>query len=237
MAEAPYKRVLLKLSGEMLTTPGTFGIELEAMSSVTGEIASVVSMGVQLGIVIGGGNFLRGRQLQDNPHIDRVTADTMGMLATTMNAIALRDGLESAGVKAVVLGALAIDGVCDPVDIRRARQLLNEGVVVILAGGTGRPFFTTDTCAALRAAEIDADVLLKGTKVDGVYNKDPHVHDDAERYHALTYQQALAERLGVMDLTAFSLCMDQSIPIVVFKLEPGSLQAVVRGDDVGTKVE
>jgi uridylate kinase len=237
MAETPYKRVLLKLSGEMLTTPGTFGIETEAMSSVTGEIASVVSSGIELGIVIGGGNFLRGHQLQDNPHIERVTADTMGMLATTMNALALRDGLESVGVKAEVLGALVIEGVCKPGDIRRARKLLSRGVVVILAGGTGRPFFTTDTCAALRAAEIDADVLLKGTKVDGVYDKDPHVHDDAVRYDQLSYQQALAERLGVMDLTAFSMCMDQEIPIVVFKLEPGSLQAVLRGDDIGTRVE
>ena len=237
MAEAHYKRVLLKLSGEMLTTPGTFGIETEAMSSLTGEIASVVSTGVELGIVVGGGNFLRGHQLQDNPHIERVTADTMGMLATTMNALALRDGLESAGVKAEVLGALAIDGVCKPVDIRRARKLLAKGVVVILAGGTGRPFFTTDTCAALRAAEIDADVLLKGTKVDGIYDKDPHVHDDAVRYARLTYQRALTERLGVMDLTAFSMCMDQAIPIIVFKLEPGSLQAVLRGEDIGTRVE
>ncbi len=237
MTQLRYQRVLLKLSGETLCQPGQTGVDTEAISSLAGEIASAVSLGVQLAIVVGGGNFLRGKMLADNPHIQRVTADYMGMLATTMNAIALRDALESHGLASEVLGAIDIAGVCDHMDIRTARQLLDSGVVVILAGGTGRPFVTTDTCAAIRACEVGADAVLKGTKVDGIYDTDPMTDPNAKRYETLTYEEALAAKLGVMDLTAFSLCMDHKMTIVVFNLTTaGNLRAVLTGENVGTVV-
>jgi len=232
-----YNRVVLKLSGEALCSPGEGGVDTAAMDAIVGELVRAAGTGVQLAIVIGGGNFIRGRQLTDNPHVRRVTADYMGMLATTMNALALRDALEAAGVAASVMGALAIEGLVEPVDIRRAVDRLEEGHVVILAGGTGRPFVTTDTCAALRACELSADAVLKATKVDGVFDRDPEKHPDAKRYERLTYEQVLADKLGVMDLTAISLCMENALPIVVFQLtQAGALTGVLTGGDVGTAI-
>jgi len=232
-----YGRVIVKLSGEMLCSPGGSGIDSAALATVVAEIAAAVKTGAQVAVVIGGGNFLRGRQLRDDPAISRVTADYMGMLATTMNALPLRDALEHAGLSSEVLGAIFMECVCDPVDIRRARGLLDDGVVVILAGGTGRPFVTTDTCAALRACELGADAVLKATKVDGVYDSDPQANPDARRFDRLTYQQVLTRRLGVMDLTAISMCMDNNIPIVVFELaRAGNLAGVISGKDIGTFV-
>jgi len=232
-----YKRVVVKLSGEVLCAPAGFGIDCSAVAMVVEELAAAVRTGAQLAVVIGGGNFLRGRHLQDDSTIQRVTADYMGMLATTMNAIALRDALQHHDIRSEVLGAIAMECICGPVDIRRARAMLDDGVVVILAGGTGRPFVTTDTCAALRACEMGADAVLKATKVDGVYDSDPETNSNAKRYDRLTYQQVLADRLGVMDLTAISLCMDNGIPIVVFKLsKAGNLAGVIRGKGIGTFV-
>lgn len=232
-----YSRVVMKLSGEMLCSPGGFGIDSPALSMVVQEIASAVEAGAQVAVVVGGGNFMRGRSLEDNPSISRVTADYMGMLATTMNALALRDALEHRGLASEVLGAIFMECICQPVDVRRARALLDEGAVVIFAGGTGRPFVTTDTCAALRACEIGADAVLKATKVDGVYDSDPETNPDAKRYDRLTYQQVLTDQLGVMDLTAISMCMDNSIPIIVFSLsQPGSFAGVLCGKNIGTFV-
>ncbi len=232
-----YSRVVMKLSGEMLCSPGGSGIDSPALSMVVQEIASAVEAGAQVAVVVGGGNFMRGRSFKDNPSISRVTADYMGMLATTMNALALRDALEHRGLPSEVLGAIFMECVCDPVDIRRARALLDEDAVVIFAGGTGRPFVTTDTCAALRACEIGADAVLKATKVDGVYDSDPETNPDAKRYDRLTYQQVLTDQLGVMDLTAISMCMDNNIPIIVFSLSPpGNFAGVLCGKDIGTFV-
>ena len=232
-----YSRVVMKLSGEMLCSPGGFGIDSPALSMVVQEIASAVEAGAQVAVVVGGGNFMRGRSLEDNPSISRVTADYMGMLATTMNALALRDALEHRGLASEVLGAIFMECICQPVDVRRARALLDEGAVVIFAGGTGRPFVTTDTCAALRACEVGADAVLKATKVDGVYDSDPETNPDAKRYDRLTYQQVLTDQLGVMDLTAISMCMDNSIPIIVFSLsQPGSFAGVLCGKNIGTFV-
>ncbi len=237
MSDLRYGRVVVKLSGEMLCSPGAFGIDADAVGMVVREIAAAVQTGAQVAVVTGGGNFMRGRYLKDDPSIQRTTADYMGMLATTMNALALRDALEHAGLASEVLGAIYMECVCDPVDIRRARSLLDDGVVVILAGGTGRPFVTTDTCAALRACETGADAVLKATKVDGVYDSDPNINPDAKIYDRLTYQQVLADRLGVMDLTAISMCMDNHIPIVVFQMATeGNLAGVIRGKDIGTFV-
>ncbi len=237
MSEPKYKRVLLKLSGESLCLPPDGGIAPEALASVVGEIAPLVQMGVQTAIVIGGGNFLRGRDLANNPNIHRTTADYMGMLATVMNAVALRDTLDSAGLPARVLSAIPVPAICEPFIRRQAMRHFQKGRIVILAGGTGSPFFTTDTCAALRACEIEAEVLLKATKVDGVFDSDPAQNPGAKRYSRLTYNQVIQDRLGVMDLTAVSMCMDNRIPIIVFRVTaPGNLAAVVCGEDVGTLV-
>ncbi len=232
-----YKRVLVKLSGESLCSPGGFGIEEAAASSVVDEILAVLEMGVELALVIGGGNFVRGRDFGPDSPVQRTTADYMGMLATVINALALQDVLESRGVPARVLGAIAMAEVCEPFVRRRAIRHLEKGRLIILAGGTGRPFFTTDTCAALRASEIGAKVLLKATKVDGVFDSDPQKNPSAKRYTSLTYQQVLADRLGIMDLAAISMCMDSRIPVIVFALaKSGNLAAVVQGEDIGTRI-
>ncbi len=238
-ADAPkYRRVLLKLSGEGLARPGRFGLDEEAMTTTAGELAPLVAMGVQVAVVIGGGNFFRGRQAAGSSRIERVTADTIGMLATTMNALALRDCLESIGVQARVMGTVTTPTVCQQYIQRKAIDHLEHGRVVILAGGTGSPFFTTDTCAALRAAELKADALLKATQVDGVFSDDPKTNPDAERFSNLDYHEVLTRKLGVMDLTAVSLCMTANVPVVVFRLsEPGNIVRAVRGEDVGTLVD
>jgi uridylate kinase len=234
MGEIRYNRVLLKLSGESLGG-GARSIDTSAMDFITGELAGVASLGVQTAIVIGGGNFLRGRDLADQPAIQRVTADYMGMLATVMNALALRDALLARGVRATVLSAIADNRICEPYSARLACDRLSRGETVILAGGTGSPYFTTDTCAALRASEIGAQVLLKATTVDGVYDSDPRKNPAAMKYDALSYSKVLADRLGVMDLTAISLCMENKLPVMVFALaSKGNLEAAVRGRKVGT---
>jgi len=238
MAKTPrYKRVLLKLSGEALCAPGGFGIDPAAMSATVDEILPVVKMKVEVAIVIGGGNFIRGRDFASNPNIQPATADYMGMLATVMNALALQDCLEAQGVQSRVLGAITMTAVCEPFIRRRAVRHLEKGRMIILAGGTGSPFFTTDTCAALRAQEIGAEILLKGTKVDGVFDSDPQKNPRAAKYDRLTYSKALADRLAVMDATAISMCMDSKIPILVFRLAGrGSLTAAVCGEKIGTLV-
>ena len=237
LSEPRYKRVVVKLSGEALCKPDQGGVDADAVEAIVDQFAQAATLGVQIAIVIGGGNFIRGRQLADNPHIGRITADYMGMLATTINALALRDALESRGLPATVLGGLAIETVVDPVDIRRADEHLQAGRIVVLAGGTGRPFVTTDTCAALRACELRADAVLKATKVDGVYDSDPNTNPNAKRFDRLTYEKVIADKLGVMDLTAVSLCMDNNVPIIVFDLfAPGALASAVGGKDIGTVI-
>ena len=232
-----YKRVLVKLSGESLCAAGGWGIDRQAVEAVVGEIKAVAEMGVQIGLVVGAGNLVRGRDLSDNPHIARTTADSMGMLATVMNALALRDALQSAGLKACVLSATEMGAFCSQFTQKKAQAELDAGRIVLMAGGTGNPFFTTDTCAALRALETGAEALLKATKVDGVFDCDPASNPGAKRYEHLTYEKVLADRLGVMDLTAVSMCMENKLPIIVFQLsKPGSLAAAVRGESVGTMV-
>jgi len=238
MATKPkYKRVLLKLSGEMLCEPGGFALDAPAMERIAGEIQQITAQGVQIALVIGGGNFLRGRHLSDNPHVHRTTADYMGMLATIMNGLALRDAMEKLGAKAALMSPIYDPRICEPFERRRAIQLLDEGYVVILAGGTGIPFFTTDTCAALRASELDADALLKATKVDGVFDSDPMKNSAAKKYDTLTYKKVIEDQLGVMDMTAVTLCMENKIPVVVFAIaKPGSLAGVIAGKTIGTTV-
>lgn len=238
MGDAPrYRRVLVKLSGESLCGAGSFGIDGQAVEQVIDELQPVVGLGVQIALVIGGGNILRGRDLSGNPQIQRATADYMGMLATVINALALRDVMESRGVASRVMSAIPMPVVAEPFIRLRAIRHLEKGRVVILAAGTGNPFFTTDTCASLRANELNAEVLLKATKVDGVYDSDPHKNPKARRYDRLTYQQVLEDRLGVMDLTAISMCMERKMPVLVFRLgDKGSLMRAVLGQDVGTLI-
>ena len=215
MAEAKYKRILLKLSGESFCSPGGFGIEAEPIESVAERIASLRKTSAQIAIVVGGGNFLRGATFSKKSHIPRHTADYMGMLATVINAVALQETLEKAGQPARVLSAIEVNAVCEPFIRRRCLHHLDKGRVVILAGGTGNPFFSTDTCAALRASEIDADLLIKATKVDGVYSDDPKINPNAVLYDKITFEEVLAQDLKVMDHSAASLCREKKIPVVV----------------------
>jgi uridylate kinase len=238
MSHTPrYKRVLVKLSGESLCGAGGFGMDAASLASIAGEIAPVAKAGVQVAVVIGGGNFIRGRDIADNPYVQRSTADAMGMLATTINALALHDALESMGVAARTMGTVTTSAVCEPFHLREAVRHLEKGIVVLFAGGTGSPFFSTDTCAALRACEIRAEVILKATKVDGVYDSDPVKNPAAKKYDRLSYSRALADRLGVMDLSAISMCMENRIPIIVFQMSgKGNLARVVSGETLGTLV-
>jgi len=231
-----YRRVLLKLSGEALMGERAHGIDPVVMGRVLDEIRSVVAIGVQLAVVIGGGNIFRGVSGAAQG-MDRAGADDMGMLATVINALALQDTFERGGLPTAVLSAVRIDRMVEPFDRRRAREHLAAGRIVIFAAGTGNPFFTTDTAASLRALEISADVMLKATKVDGVYDKDPVKHADAVRYDTVSYDEALAKRLGVMDATAIALCRDHGLPVRVFSInKPGSLQRIVHGKSEGTLV-
>ena len=226
----PFKRILLKLSGELLQAPGGQGIDPTATRQVAERLREAVSLGVETGLVVGAGNLFRGEAFSRRG-MDRCAADAIGMLATVMNALALRDALETLGMSAEVQSAVGIPGLVEVFDVRRARALLQGGHVVLFAGGTGHPFFTTDTTAALRACEIGADVIIKGTKVDGIYSADPEVNPDAVRYAHVSFAEALSQRLRVMDSTAFSLCLDNALPIVVFRFgEPGQLARVVQGD-------
>lgn len=231
-----FGRILLKLSGEALLGDEDYGIDPLMLARVAGELADLVNQGIQVGVVIGGGNIFRGAGLA-RAGMDRVTADHMGMLATVINALALQDALERAGVYARVMSALQINEVCEDYIRRRAIRHLEKGRVVILAAGTGNPFFTTDTAAALRAIEVGADVLIKATKVDGVYTADPKKDSSAARYERLSYDKVLADKLNVMDATAVVMCRDNNLPIRVFDLNiPGALARVARGEAVGTLV-
>jgi uridylate kinase len=231
-----YKRVVLKLSGEALAGERGFGLDATKIAEITSELAEVNSLGVQLGIVVGGGNFFRGVAEQAK-EMDRVSADNMGMLSTLINAIALQDALEKRGVECRVMTAVFMNQIAEPYIRRRAVRHLEKGRVVVFAAGTGNPFFSTDTAASLRAMEIKADVLLKGTKVDGIYNADPVKVKDAVKYDEITYMQILQQGLKVMDLTAVSMCKDNSLPMIVFNMnQPGNIRRVVMGEKVGSKV-
>ncbi len=238
MSDSPvrYRRVLLKLSGEALMGDLDYGIEPKVIQRIAAEIATARDSGVEIAIVIGGGNIFRGAGLA-RAGMDRVTGDYMGMLATVMNALAIQDALESAGVFARVMSALQIHEVCEDYIRRRAIRHLEKGRVVILAAGTGNPFFTTDTAASLRAIEIGADVLLKATKVDGVYDDDPVRNPSAKRYDTVSFDTVLADKLSVMDATAIVMCRDNDLPLRVFDLgQAGALIQAISGDEVGTVV-
>lgn len=229
-----YKRVMLKLSGEALAGEKGYGIDFDVAKRVAEEIKELVEMGIEVGAVVGGGNIWRGRSGEG---MDRTTADYMGMLATCINALALQDSLENMNVNTRVQTAIEMREVAEPFIRRRAMRHLEKGRVVIFAAGTGNPYFSTDTTAALRAAEIEADVILLAKKVDGVYDKDPHKYDDAVKYNKLNYIQVLEQGLQVMDSTATSLCMDNNIPILVFALDtPGNIKRVILGEEIGTLV-
>ncbi len=238
MSDSPgqYRRVLLKLSGEALMGDLDYGIEPSVIKRIAAEIAEVRKRGIEVAIVIGGGNIFRGAGLA-GAGMDRVTGDYMGMLATVMNALAIQDALESLDVYARVMSALQVHEVCEDYIRRRAVRHLEKGRVIILAAGTGNPFFTTDTAASLRAIEIGADVLLKATKVDGVYDSDPAKNPDATRYDSVSYDQVIADKLGVMDATAIVMCRDNGLPLRIFDLtRANALVQAMTGDDVGTVV-
>ena len=233
---ARYGRVLLKLSGEALMGEQQFGIDPGVTTQVAREIAEIQELGVQVGVVIGGGNLFRGLAASARG-MDRATADYMGMLATVINGLALQDSLEKNGVNTRVLSAIEMRAVAEPFIRRRAVRHLEKGRVVVFAAGTGNPYFTTDTAAALRAMEMKADVILKGTKVDGIYTADPMLHPTATKYDQISYLKVLEQGLKVMDATAISLCMDNKLPIVVFNLRTaGNLRRVITGEPVGTTV-
>jgi uridylate kinase len=232
-----YRRIMLKLSGEALCgQDGGFGIEQSVLKSLATELAEVHALGTQIGVVVGGGNIFRGLK-GASVGMDRAQGDYMGMLATVINALALQDALEKHGVPTRVLTAIEMRQIAEPFIRRRAVRHLEKGRAVVFAAGTGNPYFTTDTAAALRAMEMKAEVILKGTKVDGIYTADPVKHPDATRYDRISYLQVLQERLQVMDATAISLCMDNKLPILVFNLKtPGNIRRVVMGEAVGTIV-
>jgi uridylate kinase len=232
-----YKRILLKLSGEELMGSETFGLDPKVLDRMALEIGQLVGIGVQLGLVIGGGNLFRGAALQA-AGMERVTGDHMGMLATVMNALAMRDALERSNISARIMSAIPMSGVVDHYDRRNAVRALSQGEVVIFAAGTGNPFFTTDSAACLRGIEIGADLVLKATKVDGVYSDDPLKNADATLYTHLTYDAVLDKKLGVMDLTAICLCREHRMPLRVFRMsKPGALLNIVVGGDEGTLIE
>ena len=231
-----YKRILVKLSGEALMGDDAYGINRATLERIVAEVISVVALGVEVGVVIGGGNIFRG-VAGASTGMDRATADYMGMLATVINAMALSDAMRRAGVDARVQSALNVDQVIEPYIRGKAIRYLEEGKVVVFAAGTGNPFFTTDTAAALRGAEIGAEVVLKATKVDGVYTADPKKDPGATRYARITFDEAMNKNLGIMDATAFALCRDQKLPVKVFSIfKHGALKRVVMGEDEGTLV-
>ncbi|MDN6319833.1 MAG: UMP kinase [Marinobacter sp.] len=232
-----YKRVLLKLSGEALMGEHEFGIDPKVLDRMALEIGALIGIGVQVGLVIGGGNLFRGAALSE-AGMDRVTGDHMGMLATVMNGLAMRDALERSNIRTRVMSAIPMSGIVEHYDRRRAVRGLKDGDVVIFCAGTGNPFFTTDSAACLRGIEIEADAVLKATKVDGVYSADPHLDPSAQRYDNLTYDEVLDKKLGVMDLTAICLARDQGMPLRVFDMErSGALTRIVTGEKEGTLIE
>jgi len=232
-----YRRILLKLSGEALLGKHAYGIDDGILADLSKEIRGITSLGVQVALVVGGGNIFRGVQTSREYGIDRASADYMGMLATVINSLALQERLERDGVMTRVLSAIEMRSIAEPYIRRRALRHLEKGRVVIFAAGTGNPYFTTDTAAALRAMEINSDVILKATRVDGVYEKDPLLHKKAKKFKELTYIDVLQRNLKVMDATAISLCMDNDLPIVVFNLtKRGNIRRVVMGEKIGTVV-
>lgn len=232
---AKYQRILLKLSGEVMAGRSAFGIDGERVAALALEIAEVVRAGVQIGLVVGGGNFIRG--VTASRDLDRVTADHMGMLATVMNALALQDRFERMNVPARVMSAIHMSQVCEPYTVRRALRHLEKGRVVIFAGGTSNPFFSTDTGAALRALEMRAEVLAKATRVDGVFDKDPLTHPDAVMFKQVSPQEVLARGLQVMDATAVAMCRDHHLPVIVFNLNvPGNIMRMTMGESIGTLI-
>ena len=231
-----YKRVMLKLSGEALMGDEQFGFDTKVIDRMALEINDLVNRGLQVGMVIGGGNLFRGQNLAD-AGMNRVAGDHMGMLATVMNALAMQDALERSGIATRVMSAISLSGVCEDYDHRFALRFLDEGKVVIFCAGTGNPFFTTDTAACLRGIEIEADLIMKATKVDGVYSADPVRYPEAKRYDSLSYNSVLEQELGVMDLTAFCLARDHGKVMRIFNMnKPGALMRVVTGQDEGTTI-
>ncbi len=237
MAKSKYSRVLLKLSGESFCKPGGFGIDGDSLESIAERIIDISKLGPAVAIVVGAGNFLRGENFSEVSHIPRNTADYMGMLATIINACALQEMLEKLGQSTRVLSAIEVAQVCEPFIRRRAIRHLEHGRIVILAGGTGNPFFTTDTCAALRASELEADLLIKATKVDGVYSDDPNKHPDSKLFTELSYDEVLRKNLRVMDHAAIALCRDNHIPIVVLNIfKKGNITKAICSEQVGTLI-
>ncbi|MCB0061492.1 MAG: UMP kinase [Caldilineaceae bacterium] len=237
MAELKYRRILLKLGGEALAGEGGFGINPNQAEFLAQKVVTIVNYGVQVAIVIGGGNLWRGKQDGLDHGMERVTADHMGMLATVMNSLALQDALERRGVPTRVMTGIEVRAVAEPYIQRRAIRHLEKGRAVVFGAGTGNPYFTTDTAASLRAMEIDAEILIKATKVDAVYDSDPKLNADAQRFDRLTYIDALNMRVGVMDSTAMAMCMDNELPICVLNLwQEGALEAVVHGEPIGTLI-
>ena len=235
MGELQYKRVLLKISGESFCQTGGFGIDGGQLASIAERIIQIKNLGTQIAIVVGGGNFLRGETFSKLSHIPRHTADYMGMLSTVINACALQETLEKLGQPTRVLSAIEISAICEPFIRRKAIKYLEQGTVAILAGGTGNPFFSTDTCAALRASELDADVLIKATKVDGVYDDDPIKNPSAKFFDKLAYQDVLKNNLKVMDHSAISLCSENKIPIIVLNIfQKGFIIKALLGEKIGT---
>ena len=237
MAECKYNRVLLKLSGESFCKPGDFGIDGPSLESLAERIVDICKLGPQVAIVVGAGNFIRGETFSQRSHIPRTTADYMGMLATIINACALQETLEKLGLPTRVLSAIEVSAMCEPFIRRRALRHLERGRVVILAGGTGNPFFTTDTCAALRASELDVDLLVKATKVEGVYSDDPKKNPQATLLTKLSYDDVLKQSLRIMDHAAISLCRDNHIPIIVLNIfKKGNITKALCSEPVGTKI-
>jgi uridylate kinase len=237
MAKSKYDRVLLKVSGQSFCRPGGFGIDGQQIASIGERIRNICRIGPQVAVVVGGGNFLRGENFSEVSKIPRNTADYMGMLATIINACALQEMLEKLGQPTRVLSAIAVSAICEPFIRRRALHHFDKGRVVILAGGTGNPFFTTDTCAALRAAELNVDLLIKATKVDGVYSEDPTKNPDAELFTKLSYEDVLKKNLRIMDHSAVSLCRENKIPIVVLNIfKEGNIAKAICGENVGTLI-
>jgi uridylate kinase len=237
MSQLAYRRILLKLSGEALMGDEDYGIDPKVIGRLAREVMEAREAGVEIALVLGGGNIFRGAGLAAGG-MDRVTGDQMGMLATVINALAMQDALEKLGAKARVMSAIKINDVCEDYIRRRAIRHLEKGRLVIFAAGTGNPFFTTDSGAALRAIEIGADLLLKATKVDGVYDKDPKKHQDAVRFDKLGYDEVIARNLQVMDTAAFALCRDSDMPLRIFDMaQPGDLLRILRGENIGTLVQ
>jgi uridylate kinase len=236
-ASPHYKRVVLKISGESFSKPGVLGIDPDELTTIARQIADAAKLGTEIAVVVGGGNMIRGAELSSRVGIAQATADYMGMLGTVINALALKEAVEQQGQPARVMSALDVESVAEPFIRARALRHFEKGRVLILAAGTGNPFFTTDTCASLRAIELEADILLKATKVDGVYSTDPMKNSDATKYESLTFTEAINKQLGVMDLTALSMCMEHKLPLVVFNFKTnGNICRVVDGQEIGTLV-